>query len=91
MTETEHEMEGLRPCIFCGTRSAVLVVDQIDGVPKADDVCFVRCLHCFAQGPSRSTEERAIREWNIASGWAVFAWRTGANIPAREELSQKRI
>lgn len=63
--ETEHEREGLEPCPFCMARTlAVLVVQQIASVPEADDVCFVRCKYCYAQGPAKGTEEKAIKAWN---------------------------
>ena len=64
IAETEHEHEGLRPCRFCHARAAVLVVQQIDGVPEADDVCFVRCKFCYAQGPATDSEKRAVERWN---------------------------
>lgn len=62
--ETEHERAGLLPCVFCAARAAILVVQQIDGIPEADDVCFVRCRHCFAQGPANSSERTACALWN---------------------------
>ena len=46
----------------------MLVVDQIDGLPEADDVCFIRCNHCYAQGPARGEEQDAIDEWNERTG-----------------------
>jgi len=62
--ETENKREELAPCPFCGCRDAVLVTCEIDGLPEADEDYFVRCNHCFAQGPNRLDEKRAIAEWN---------------------------
>jgi len=62
--ETENKREGLAPCPFYGCRDAVLVTCEIDGLPEADEDYFVRCNHCFAQGPNRLDEKRAIAEWN---------------------------
>ena len=62
--ETENKREGLAPCPFCGCRDAVLVTCEIDGLPEADEDYFVRCKHCFAHGPYRQDEKRAIAGWN---------------------------
>ena len=61
--ETVHQRVGLKPCPFCGCRNAVLVVQQIPGLPEAEDTCFIRCEQCFAQGPARIEEATAIRDW----------------------------
>jgi len=63
-SETEHKTDGLKPCPFCAARSAVLVVQQLSGLPEMDDVCFIRCLHCYAQGPAVDTEDKAVARWN---------------------------
>jgi len=62
--ETENKCEGLAPCPFCGCRDAVLVTCEIDGLPEADEDYFVRCRYCFARGPYRQDEKRAIACWN---------------------------
>lgn len=62
--ETEQQWSGLGPCPFCAARAAVMITQQIDGMPEADDVIFVRCLHCYAQGPARAREEAAADAWN---------------------------
>jgi len=62
--ETEQEVEGLQPCPFCLTRSGVLITQQIEHVPEAEDACFVRCRHCYAQGPITDREDKAIARWN---------------------------
>jgi len=67
-SETEHKREGLKPCPFCAARAAALVVQQIDGMPEMDDACFVRCKHCYAQGPIRDREEKAVEAWNRRQG-----------------------
>ncbi len=62
-SETEHERDGLSSCRFCAARSAVLIVQQTD-IPEMDDVCFVRCNHCYAQGPATDREDKAASLWN---------------------------
>jgi len=62
--ETEIMCAGLESCPFCGCRDAVLVASEMDGMPELEEDYFVRCNHCFAQGPNRLDEKRAIAEWN---------------------------
>ena len=62
--ETEDKREGLAACPFCGCRDAVLVTCEMDGLPELEADYFVRCNHCFAQGPNRMSESQAIAEWN---------------------------
>jgi len=62
--ETENKREGLAPCPFCSCRDAVLVTSEMDGLPELEADYFVRCNHCFAQGPNRMNESQAIAEWN---------------------------
>ena len=62
--ETENERKGLADCPFCGCHDAVLVTNEMDGVPELEEDYFVRCNHCFAQGPNRLDEKQAIAEWN---------------------------
>lgn len=66
MEETEHKRDDLQPCIFCGFKSAVLIVEQIGGMPEADDNYYVRCRNCYAQGPAWTDEQKAIAAWNRA-------------------------
>lgn len=62
---SEVEIEKVNyPCIFCQQRSAILISQEIDGVPEADDVYFVRCNGCYAQGPVSSIGKRAVSAWN---------------------------
>jgi len=62
--ETESERKELAPCPFCGHQNVVLITCEMDGMPELEEDYFVRCKNCFAQGPNRMSEARAIREWN---------------------------
>lgn len=54
--ETEHKSDNLLVhCPFCYSTDLVIVVQQVAGVPEMDDVCFVRCRNCGAQGPTVHT------------------------------------
>lgn len=51
---------ALGPCAFCGTENARVETRQIDGLGKQ---YAVRCLTCYATGPSTRIEGRAATMW----------------------------
>ncbi len=64
MGKTRFEWPGLKACPFCVHGEPMMVVDQVDGLPEGDDVCFVECAGCGAKGPVGLREEQAARCWN---------------------------
>ena len=51
--------QKLLPCPFCGSTNLE--------VYETDDVAFVRCLGCYAEGPQVviSAKEFAVHLWNV--------------------------
>jgi hypothetical protein len=49
-------------CPFCNFAGDAVIVPSTD----IEDVWWIVCLHCMAQGPKKKTPEEAIRLWNIA-------------------------
>ena len=85
LAETEHQRDGLEPCIFCKARLAILIAQEVDGVPEMDTVYFVRCLGCYAQGPA-GEERPAIERWNAAwQGLRHYATQMGRWVHEEQE------
>lgn len=71
IVETESKRNVLARCQFCWSLDVVLVEQEVDGFPELDDVFFVRCKNCRAQGPDADSERTACERWNYA-GAAMF-------------------
>jgi Lar family restriction alleviation protein len=53
----------LEPCKFCGQECHDLTQME-DLRVKDEDLCYVKCDHCGATGPTADTPSLAIKKWN---------------------------
>ena len=57
--------EELKPCPFCGEKSAILIDDNIHGRLSLNwSHWHVACQECLCQTNGETTAKRAIEAWN---------------------------
>tara|TARA_R100001163_G_C5068474_1_gene208868 strand:+ start:12072 stop:12347 length:276 start_codon:yes stop_codon:yes gene_type:complete len=55
-TSINPEPQGTKPCPFCGHFFPQLL--------ESDDLCWISCIECDADGPPKPTVTEAQRAWN---------------------------
>lgn len=58
-------MDKLEPCPFCGEKEDFETIVFPDGSFIYSDAVVIACRKCGAMGPLCSTEEYAVKYWNI--------------------------
>ena len=64
------EHNELKPCPFCGGEAVLRNETEMVGFGSCDDIYFVKCVICEAQGSKfgvwagKNRKEKAIEAWN---------------------------